>query len=412
MKAEIDDLMAAAELDALLIAGSTTHNPAMVYFTGIKPISNTFLIKKLGQAPVLFHHPMERDEAASTGLQTQNIVAYNPQKLLQEANGDQVRASALQLQCMMQDFDVTGRIGLYGKTETGPLFSTLKIVEDLLPEIEIVSETSSTAVLLRARETKDEVEISHIRKIGEITTSVVADVAGFLTSHSVKDDVLVDRTGEVLTVGAVKRRINTWLSMRGADNPHGCIFAIGHDTGVPHSSGSDDDPVAVGKSIIFDIYPTEAGGGYYFDFTRTWCLGHAPDEVQAAYQDVRHVYDSVLEAMRADTPFRDYQIMACEMFAEQGHATIMSDSKTEEGYVHSLGHGLGLDVHEAPYSIHLESNQDRLRPGSVVTIEPGLYYPKRNYGVRIEDTIWVRPDEKMEILADYPKDLVLKMPGI
>jgi Xaa-Pro aminopeptidase len=246
--------------------------------------------------------------------------------------------------------------------------------------------------------------------MGEITTSVVSDVAGFLTSHNVKNEVLVDRSGEVLTIGAVKRRINTWLSMRGADNPHGCIFAIGRDAGVPHSSGTDDDPVAVGKSIIFDIYPTEASGGYYFDFTRTWCVGYAPDDVLAAYQDVHDVYNGVLETLEMDTLFRKYQIMACEMFAERGHATIMSDSKTEEGYVHSLGHGLGLDVHEAPHSIHLESNQDRLRPGSVITIEPGLYYPDRDYGVRIEDTIWIRPDGKMEILADFPKDLVLEIP--
>jgi Xaa-Pro aminopeptidase len=412
MKNEIDDLMTAGEIDALLIAGPTSHNPAMVYFTGIKPISSTFLIKKVGQAPVLFYLPMERDEAASTGLQTKNIFDYDIYKLLEETGGDQMRMLALQLQRMLQDFDISGRVALYGETEIGSLFASLRLLEQIQPDVEIVGEDTSRSVLGRARTTKDEDEISRIRKMGQVTTNVVSDVAGFLTSHNVKNDLLVDRSGNVLTVGAVKRRINTWLSMRGADNPHGCIFAIGRDAGVPHSSGSDDDPVAVGKSIIFDIYPTEAGGGYYFDFTRTWCLGHAPDDVQAAYEDVLDVYDSVREAMEADAPFRDYQIMACEMFAERGHATIMSDRNTKEGYVHSLGHGLGLDVHEAPNSVHLESNQDRLRPGSVVTIEPGLYYPGRNYGVRIEDTIWVRPDGKMEILADYPKDLVLKMPGI
>ncbi len=412
MKNEIDDLMSAAGIDALLIAGPTSHNPAMVYFTGIKPISDAFLIKKLGQTPVLFHRPMERDEAASTGLQTKNIFDYDVYKLLDETDGDRMRMLALQLQRMLQDFDVSGRVALYGETEIGSLFASLRLLEEIRPDVEIVGEDTSKSVLGRARTTKDEEEIARIRKMGQITTSVVSDVAGFLTSHDVKDDLLVDREGNVLTIGAVKRRINTWLSMRGADNPHGCIFAIGRDAGVPHSSGSDDDPVAIGKTIIFDIYPTEAGGGYYFDFTRTWCLGHAPDDVRTAHRDVQDVYDAVLKAMKADTPFRDYQIMACEMFAEQGHATIMSDSNTEVGYVHSLGHGLGLDVHEAPNSVHLKSNKDLLRPGSVVTIEPGLYYPERNYGVRIEDTIWVRPDGKMEILADYPKDLVLKMPSI
>jgi Xaa-Pro aminopeptidase len=53
-----------------------------------------------------------------------------------------------------------------------------------------------------------------------------------------------------------------------------------------------------------------------------------------------------------------------------------------------------------------------LLPGSVFTVEPGLYYPERGYGVRIEDSVWVRPDGKIEVLAEFPKDLVLKMPGV
>ena len=160
---------------------------------------------------------------------------------------------------MFQDFNVSGRVALYGKVETGPLFTSLKVLEELLPDLVIVGEDMSKSVLAQARSKKDESEIARIRKIGEITTSVVSSVAGFLSSHSVKNEMLVDREDTVLTIGAVKRRINTWLSMRGADNPNGCIFTIGRDAGVPHRSGNNNDPVVVGKSIIFDIYPMETG---------------------------------------------------------------------------------------------------------------------------------------------------------
>jgi Xaa-Pro aminopeptidase len=160
---------------------------------------------------------------------------------------------------------------------------------------------------------------------------------------------------------------------------------------------------------VFDIFPCQTGGGYFHDFTRTWCLGYAPDEVQEVYEDVLDVYETVYAAMVPNTPCRDYQVMACELFEGKGHPTVLNNPQTKEGYVHSLAHGVGLAVHEGPSFSHLESNIDQLLPGSVITHEPGLYYPEREIGVRIEDTVWVRPDGKLEVLAEYPKDLVLKM---
>ena len=95
------------------------------------------------------------------------------------------------------------------------------------------------------------------------------------------EDMLIGRDGEPVTIGQVKGLINLWLAERGAENPEGTIFAIGRDAAVPHSSGNPSDILRLGQTIVFDIYPCEAGGGYFYDFTRTWCLGYAPDDVQA-----------------------------------------------------------------------------------------------------------------------------------
>jgi len=97
------------------------------------------------------------------------------------------------------------------------------------------------------------------------------------------------------------------------------------------------------------------------------------------------------------------------MFEERGHPHIWSDPRAEEGYIHSLGHGVGLNVHERPSFGDLESNKDTLAPGSVVTIEPGLYYPDDGgFGIRIEDCVWMNPDTgRAEALADFSKELVL-----
>ncbi len=412
MKKDIDTLMHDAELDALLVLGPAGHNPYMAYFTGQAHVTRGYLIKKRDQAPILFHISMERDEAVNTGLETKNLDEYDILKLLKEAGGDTIQASVMRFQRMFEEFEVSGRVGIYGKVEIGANFSVLRRLEEVLPQVDIVGEADERSVLTRARTTKDETEVARIRKIGEITAAVVSDVAGFLTSHHVKDGVLINRQGEALTVGEVKRRINLWLAMRGADNPEGTIFAIGRDAGVPHSAGDDDDLIPTGKPIVFDIYPCEAGGGYFHDFTRTWCLEYAPDEVQQVYDDVLNVYEKVYAAMKPNTQCRDYQVMACDMFEEMGHTTILNNSKTKEGYVHSLAHGVGLAVHEGPSFSHAESNVDQLLPGSVITHEPGLYYPEREMGVRIEDTVWVRPDGTLETLVDYPKDLVLKMQGV
>jgi Xaa-Pro aminopeptidase len=80
---------------------------------------------------------------------------------------------------------------------------------------------------------------------------------------------------------------------------------------------------------------------------------------------------------------------------------------TTSGYVHSLGHGVGLRVHEHPFCVNNPKELDCLQPGCVFTIEPGLYYPDLDTGVRIEDTYWVNEQGKIERLVEYSYDLVI-----
>ena len=411
MKSDLDALMQEADLDALLIAGPAQHNASVAYFTGLVHVSDGYVIKKRGEEPILFHFPMEREEAKRTGLRTKNLSEYDDQAFIKQAHGDHNKARALRFQQMFAEFGVTGRIGLYGKGEIGTHYGTLRATEELLPDLTFVAESLENSTLRKARATKDEQELARIRKMGEITTAVVGDVAGFLTSHQVRNGVLITRAGEPLTIGEVKRRINLWLAMRGAENPEATVFAMGRDGGFPHSVGQEDQALETGVPIVFDIFPCEEGGGYFYDFTRTWCLGYAPDDVQALYDDVLDVYQKVSAAIEPNRPCRDFQVLTCELFREKGHDTIMDNWQIESGYVHSLGHGLGLDIHESPRFRDEDTNTDVLKPGSVFTIEPGLYYPERGMGVRLENSVFMRPDGSIEVIADYPMDLVLEMPG-
>ncbi len=282
----------------------------------------------------------------------------------------------------------------------------LRDLQDALPAVEFVGDLDED-VLLEAMATKDAAEIERIRQMGKVTTRVVGSVADFLSSRPVKNGVLVGLDGDPLTIGEVKNRINLWLAEGGAENPESTIFSIGHDAGVPHSAGNPEDVLRLGQTIVFDIYPCESGGGYFYDFTRTWCLGYAPDEAQALYEQVLAVYRQIMGELKVNTPFKQYQRRTCELFEAQGHPTVMSNPQTEVGYVHSVGHGVGLHIHERPFSGTMAPDTDILAPGAVITIEPGLYYPERNLGVRLEDTLFVRPDGTFDIPAEYSLDLIL-----
>jgi Xaa-Pro aminopeptidase len=407
MKQHIPDLLVSRNLDALLVTGPAQHNPAMVYLTGGGHLTNADLIQKRGADPILFYRPMERDEAARTGLQTKNLDDYNYHELLKECSGDPIQATALRYQKMLTDAGVSnGRVALYGKVDAGTSFAIFSALQAMMPGLKLVGEMGST-LLLEAMMTKDDSEAARIRQMGKITTRVVGQVQDFLASQKAKDDVLVNTEGVPVTIGEVKRRINLWLAEWGAENPEGTIFAQGYDSAIPHSTGTESEALRLGQTIVFDIFPCEAGGGYFYDFTRTWCLGYAPDEALSLYEHVLEAYQLTLRTVKANTPFKDYQRQVCEFFEARGHPSIKSTPTTQEGYVHSVGHGLGLHIHECPFSGLTSTERDVLAPGSIFTIEPGLYYPSRKLGVRLEDSVWMRPDGTPEVLADYPMDLVI-----
>jgi Xaa-Pro aminopeptidase len=411
MKSDIDTLMKAKNLDAILVIGNAEHNPPMFYFTGGGHVSHATVIKKRGEEPVYFHSDMERDEAAKSGLKLIPYSKYDFDELSKKADNDILLTNALRYESMFKDVGVNaGRVGVYGTYDLGATFGLLTHLQKLVPGIEFIGEPREDSIFMRAMETKDENEVTRIRHIGKITTEVVGQVAEYITSCEVRsDEVLLKDDGTPLTVGDVHSMIRLWIAERGAELPSGFIFAIGRDAGVPHSAGNPEDLMRLGQTIVFDIYPAEAGGGYYYDFTRTWSLGYATPEAQELYDQVKEIFDILMDNFDLNAPFKNYHQMTCEYYESKGHQTPLHTKAPLEGYVHSLGHGVGLNIHERPFSSLTSSEDQRLVPGVVITSEPGLYYPEKGLGVRIEDTLWVRPDGVLEKLAEYPYDFVLPM---
>lgn len=247
-----------------------------------------------------------------------------------------------------------------------------------------------------------------MREAGRLTCLVMGETRDFIQEHSVRDGVVMKNGKEALTIGDVRQFIRARLSLYGMAEDHDTIFAQGRDAGVPHNRGNDAAPLRLGEPIVFDFFPMTSKG-YFHDITRTWCLGYAPPQVQEAWDQCKEIFDQVMGSLAVGQPCRAAQELVCDYFEAKGHPTVRTQPGTHEGFVHSLGHGLGLDIHEEPRLSHAVGNDTVLQPGHVVSVEPGLYYPDRGFGVRIEDTVAFTEAGELVNLTDFPYDLVIPM---
>lgn len=410
MKSDLDRLMADRNLDGLLVLGDASGNPVMNYLTGGAPLERALLFKRRGAPLTLIHGSMERDDAAATGLAlVDRDQLYNLYELLKENNGNRLAAQVDYLRRVIRDQELRGRIGIYGRMDAGAAFTLFNHLQDSLIDTELVGEYEDSLFAL-ARETKDDQEIARLREAGRLTCIVMGEVQEFIQGHSVRNEVVVRSDGEPLTIGDVKTFIRERLPVHGLREDHENIFSQGRDAGVPHNRGDYAMPLRLGQSIIFDFFP-QIESGYFHDITRTWSLGYATDEVQEAWDQCKEVFDRVLADLAVGQPCRDHQVLACDYFEAKGHKTVRNHPGTHEGFVHSLGHGIGLDIHEEPRLSHAAGNNTVLKPGHVVSVEPGLYYPERGFGVRVEDSVAFTEAGELVNLSDYPYDLVIPMRG-
>ncbi len=407
MRSDLDRLMEERGLNAAFISGAVHGNPAMYYMTNGAGLTQGFVLKKRGEEPLLLCWPMEREVAAASGLAVVNLAQYDFTAILREL-GDRLAATVELYRRIFADHGVSGKVGFYGLSDRGQAWVLLNALDAQLEDIEVYGDGDVT-LIEAARTTKDSAEAERIRETGRRVCDVIGQTIEFLQSHAAKDGALVHADGAPLTIGRVREQINRFVAEQRLEDPEGVVFSIGRDAAIPHNKGVAEDVIELGKTIVFDIFPREAGGGYFADVTRTFCLGYAPPEIERVYRDVYDCQAKVLASYEVGTETKQYQQMTCEFFAEKGYPTVATDSTTESGYVHSIGHGLGLDIHEEPRFSDTPDNTDVLQPGHTFTCEPGLYHPDEGFGVRIEDDVWIDEDGAMHNLTDFSKELVIKV---
>jgi Xaa-Pro aminopeptidase len=192
----------------------------------------------------------------------------------------------------------------------------------------------------------------------------------------------------------IKKLINVQLMESECVAQH-TIVAGGDQACDPHNEGSG--PLPADRSIIFDVFPRSAQSRYFADMSRTVVKGRPSPELKKLYQTVKDAQEEAITKIRDGADGAKIHQGICDRFEAAGYRTGVVNGRMQ-GYFHGTGHGVGLDIHEAP---RISRTGSLLQEGHIVTVEPGLYYPGLG-AIRIEDMVLVTKDGCRN-LTNFPK---------
>ncbi len=249
------------------------------------------------------------------------------------------------------------------------------------------------------RRSKNGDEIAGMRRATRAAEAGTRALAELLRRAEVVDGrVLLE--GEPLTSERLKVAVAEAFTANDATADE-FIVAHGFQTCVGHHMGSGE--IGYGEPITVDLWPRDRESACFTDMTRTFVVGPVNEELQEYHRLCKLALDASVDAVRPGVTGSELHRIAAQVFEDAGQRTQLSKQPGEvllDGFFHSLGHGVGLEVHELP---HLDRSGDELVPGDVIAIEPGCY--RQGFGgVRLEDLVLVT-DDGHEVLTDFPYDL-------
>ena len=234
-------------------------------------------------------------------------------------------------------------------------------------------------IVEKLRSVKEQDEIDTIRRAVAISDSAIKHIRETIRPGMTEKEVAWELEAYMRTHGAQQVAFET-------------IAGSGPNGALPHVKPTDRE-VRVGEPIVMDLGARV--DGYNSDVTRTLCIGEPDDRFREIYGIVLKAQLAAEEAIRPGMLGRDADAVARDVISDAGYG---------DYFGHSLGHGVGLAVHEKPGAG--KSSEDELLPGCVVTVEPGIYIPDWG-GVRIEDLVVVT-DDGIEVLTQAGKDPVVR----
>jgi Xaa-Pro aminopeptidase len=352
----------------LLLVSNTANSVEMQYICGTCPPECAVLLKK-GRNITLLVSEMESNRL--NRLVTPGISVINPAQIgIKSGSGFSKWAIELLKSKKINIVDVSPDFPIG--------------IADSLKRAKIKLEIAKTS-LCPKREIKNEGEIKAVQM------SQRAAVAGMKAAIQQISESKISSSGKLMQgkIALTSERVRATICHTMLD--HDCmaqetIVAGGPLSADPHERG--EGPLFAGQPIVIDIFPRSGKTGYWGDITRTVCRGPASAELKKQYNAVKAAQAAQLKAVKAGMGADTIHQIGVDLMESRGFKTETIDN-VPQGFIHGTGHGVGLEIHEAPRVS--SANDKKLRAGHIITIEPGLYYPEIG-GVRIEDTIAVTQD--------------------
>ncbi|MBR6011430.1 MAG: aminopeptidase P family protein [Methanomicrobium sp.] len=375
----IDELLKSANADAyILYAGS--RDPDMRYISEFNVSDPLLCVRCAGKRPALIVPQMEKEralaESACDVLTRGELEFFN----YYEEFKDGFKAKAK----MTADYVAANALNGIGDRD-GNAGGRKPVI--LVPEnfpIVFAKELENYCTLVvdrggmeKIRSIKTEDEIAKIRACQAVNERALAFAVGIIkTAPSDNGELRIPEgfagEGEPLTSDVLRGLIECFFLKNGCVAEE-TIVSCGAETAMPHNIGHG--VLCENEPIVLDIFPRDTKTGYFSDMTRTVLRGEASRELVKLYETVAAGKKLGESMIRAGVKGCDVHNAVLKYFEDSGYHT------ETEGFIHSLGHGVGLAIHEQP---SLSPSGGEVAHGNIVTVEPGLYY-KDIGGVRLED---------------------------
>jgi len=373
----------------VLIVGDTLRTPELRHEVPLA-IADPFFYAEIDGRRIVVTSSMEaaRVEGLGAGLEVHTTEEYG---------ADELRRGSLDPHAYATELAIRIVRGLAVAAATVPRGFPLGIADAL--RAGGVALTVDQRLFDDRRRCKSPAELAGIRR-AQCTAEEGMEVARDLLRRAERSNGGLAVDGEPLTCELVKQHVQSAFLANGAIAEemivsHGPQTAVGHDMG----SGA----IAADDIVLLDLFPVDLESSCVADITRTFVVGNPPDEVRGWYGLCREALDLAVAEVRPGANGGDIHRLVSRFFAERGFPTQLTKPPGEpllDGFYHGLGHGVGLEVHEAP---SLGMVGEELVAGDVITIEPGLY--RHGFGgVRVEDLLYVTEDG-YELLTDCPYDM-------
>ena len=381
MPSRIQRFLEASNLDGFLFIGDSICDSDMYYLSHFLAGDRFALLAQEKTTILVSSMEKGRAEKESTADNVLSTSQYEiMEKLKRSGKPDQ---AYLEVQKeFLRDHGVL-RIGVPFRFPAG-------IFQHLAPDFEVkVMESPATT----CRAVKNDLEIAAITTTQKACERSMRKAVDLIARSQPRGDFLFYRD-QPLRSEQVRGAIEVSLLEDGCETMD-TIVAGGADAANPHARGAG--PLLANAPIVIDIFPRSKSSRYYADMTRTVLRGEATPEVSEIFNAVRQAQDIGIEAIRSGVSGKEVHSRVAQFFRDAGYP------ETEgNGFTHSTGHGVGLDVHEKPV---LSEIGETLQAAQVVTVEPGLYYPEIG-GVRLEDLVVVT-ENGCENLTHFERKLVL-----